>query len=271
VTNSKRVAWFLIITFGWSWLFWWPEVFVAWGWLPKGGALEILSRGTNPAPWGPLVGALAVAFMDGGLASIGRLLRRGIQLRFSWIWFAVIFGIFPLLIGGALLLSVLQGEPLPTLTALQQPAILPIVFLVILFMGGPLQEEFGWRGTLLDPLQERFGALIASLMVGVTWGIWHLPLFFIPSQDGIYYERPIWGLIVTTTLISVLFTWVYNSCGRSIAAVLLLHTMFNFTHYLLPTLQSDIASLYLFAGQFIAAVLVVWLFGAKRLTRVQLP
>lgn len=88
--------------------------------------------------------------------------------------------------------------------------------------------------------------------------MWHLPLFFIPG-DTIYYDRPIWGLVLTTVLISVLFAWVYNGTNRSIFAVLLFHTMFNLSHYVFPTLASDLAGTTLWVLQ-LAAVLAVIFF-----------
>lgn len=267
MSASKQIWLFLAVTFGWSWLFWWPATLVGKELLPSGELTRFLAGGFNPAPWGPLVGAFVVATMHGGLRGAGRLLARGIRLRFAPIWYLVIFVMFPVLVGGALLFSALAGGTAPAMPALAQPATLPIAFVFILLLGGPLQEEFGWRGTLLDPLQERFGALAASVAVGFVWGIWHLPLFFIPAQDGIYYQRPVWGLILTTTLISVLFTWIYNNTGKSIAAMLLLHTVFNFSHFVFPTLESDTAGLALFAAQFVVAALVVVIWGPNALSR----
>jgi hypothetical protein len=178
----------------------------------------------------------------------------------------VIFLLFPVLIGGALLLAIVLGEPVPELPALAEPVSIPIAFIYIFFLGGPLQEEFGWRGYALEHLQDAWSALASSIVVGLMWGLWHLPLFFMPRQE-FYYQRPIWGLILSTTLISFLFTWIYNNTGRSIWAALLFHTMFNLSHYLFPTLGSDRASLLLFLFLFVAIGLVLAIWGPKRMVR----
>jgi len=83
-----------------------------------------------------------------------------------------------------------------------------------------LEEEFGWRGYALDRLQAHYSALLSSVFLGIVWGLWHLPLFFMSGQD-IYHSVPIPAFILGTIFLSILFTWIYNNTGRSILAVLI--------------------------------------------------
>jgi hypothetical protein len=257
---------FLGVTFAWSWGFWALPVLLHQGVALPQAIDEFAARGT-PAAWGPLVGAMVVALVRGGPAGITALLRRGIAFGFGWRWWAVVLLTFPLLVGGALFLARLTGVGFAPTEPMLNPVMIPVGFVVILFTGGPLQEEFGWRGTLLDPLQARFGALWASLAVGAIWAVWHLPLFYFPNDVAPYYDRPFWGLLVTSMMISVLFTWVWNNTAGSVAAVMILHTMFNLSHWVFPVLQSDAAALALFGLQFAAVAAVVVLFGPRRLRR----
>ncbi|MEJ1999262.1 MAG: type II CAAX endopeptidase family protein [Maritimibacter sp.] len=262
----RDISLFLIITFVWSWGFW-AIPYLAHRGVELPTFLSGLVGQGGPAAWGPLIGALIVAFVRGGPGGVLSLMKRGFAFRFAARWYLIAFLTSPLLIGLSYLVGMLEGDGMSVSEAMQNPAIIPIAFVVILLTGGPLQEEFGWRGTLLDPLQARFGALWASLMVGAIWGAWHIPLFLFPNDAGPYYGRPFWGLMITTMLISVLFTWIWNNTGRSLLAVMIFHTMFNLTHWALPVLGSDLAALVLFGLQILAVGAVIMRFGARNLSR----
>lgn len=189
MTFPKHLIVFLFVTFIWSWGFWLIPYLHDNGVALPGFFLRFTAQNGNPAAWGPLVGAIAAAATKGGWKAVLGLLKRGISFRFAWRWYLAIFTIFPLIIGISAAIAILAGAEMPASEALQNPIIIPIAFIYIILLGGPLQEEFGWRGTLLDPLQERFGALWASFMVGAVWGIWHIPLFYIPMTRGSMTDR----------------------------------------------------------------------------------
>lgn len=250
---------YIVITFVWSWGFWIPTALIAQGLLVVPALESFLTSPFNPAAWGPFIAAFIVTYRTAGMAGVKELVKRGVAFRFRLVWYLAIFLLFPILIGGSLIVAVLMGGSVPPSEALTNPLVVPIAFLFIFFLGGPLQEEFGWRGILQDGLQRRMNLLTSSVIVGFVWGIWHLPVFYIPG-DTVYYDRPIWGLVLTTVLISVLFTWIYNGTGRSIFAVMLFHTMFNLSHYVFPALESDLAGtiLWFVQGAAVAVVVFFW-------------
>jgi uncharacterized protein len=109
----------------------------------------------------------------------------------------------------------------------------PITFLLIFFGGGPLGEEPGWRGFALPRLQSRYGALRATLILGVVWTFWHLPDFLTSAQrGGPGAPLSIWYINLTIFFLMVmsmafLFTWVSNHTKGSLFIALLLHASIN--------------------------------------------
>ncbi len=118
-----------------------------------------------------------------------------------------------------------------------------IPFAVFILVFGPLPEEMAWRGYALDGLQEKWNATIASLILGVAWTIWHLPLFWIEGsyQYGLGMGTPqFWLYMLDKIPQSVLMTWLYNNNQRSIVTAILFHFMVNFIGELLDlSLQAE--------------------------------
>lgn len=156
-------------------------------------------------------------------------------------WHAVIWLAFPVLNATAALISVFAGSPPPEFETarnlLSEPwKILPFVIYILLF--GPLPEELGWRGYALDGLQARYSALASSLLLGLVWALWHIPLFFMPGtfqHDQLGFATiNFWTYILGPIPISVLFTWIYNNTNRSTLSAVLFHFMINFSAELIP-------------------------------------
>lgn len=257
----RSLGLYLLFAFGWSWGLWWPAVFFGSGrWTPPVFLPEALINGSLAA-WGPLVAALLVAAMTGGRKAVRRLGQQMLRWRIGWRMWAVVFGLLPVAIGAAWgVAGMIDGERSAS-AALETPALLPIVFVWILVLGGPLQEEAGWRATLYAGLGARLTPVTASLGTGAIWAIWHLPLFYLPSA-GIYYERPFWGLALSTLMLSILLGWVYDRTGRSLLAVMVMHATFNWAHYVFPALETDTGGLLYFAFMLLACGGV--LFAAAR-------
>lgn len=222
---------------------------------------------------GPAVAEIILVF---GLGN--RQLRRDYKhrvldvRRIGWKWAAVILLIFPVLNGIATLLSVVSGGPEPTFETAERLLANPlsiVPFLLFLFVFGPLPEELGWSGYALDGLQSKRSALGASLIIGLVWAVWHLPLFFMEGtfqSEQIGFATPaFWWYMLPTLPISVLDTWVYNNANRSTLSAVLLHFMVNVSGELFGLSQH--ARFYQ-AGLIVvvtAAIVVIW--GPKTLTR----
>lgn len=103
----------------------------------------------------------------------------------------------------------------------------------------PVIEELGWRGYGVDSLRAYFNLFTASALFGLLWAVWHLPTFFIKG----FYQNRLWHLgisyvinfFVSVFVLAFLMNWVYYKVGRSIPALMLFHSVNNFSSILFKT------------------------------------
>lgn len=212
--RQHRFSTFVALTFVLTW--------VPWGIV----AMELQSgRSALVTPlillggFGPLFAAIIVAAAGGDIHSWFRnLFDVGAPLH---VWVAAVF-VPVVLYAGALVLFVGVGGGFDRAGVLPAAAI-PAVAFATLIRGG--LEEPGWRGLALPVLQRRIGAFQASLVIGVIWAVWHIPLFLMPgsSQAGTPF-----ALYAASVLgISVITTWLYNAAGGRTLVAVVFHTLSN--------------------------------------------
>ncbi len=191
---------------------------------------------------------------------------RRIPLR----WHLAIWLLIPALTLLAIAVAALAGYPADFTNAarlLRNPIGL-VGTVLFLFVFGPLVEEVGWRGYALDALQARRSAFVASLILGVVWGAWHLPLFFMNGtyQAGLGVGTAgFWWFMFTAATSSVLYTWIFNNTARSTLSAILFHFVINSTgEFLTPNPAAQIGQ---GVAIFFVAMLVTLVYGPHRLTR----
>jgi membrane protease YdiL (CAAX protease family) len=186
-------------------------------------------------------------------------------------WYAVLLLYTPLKSCAAAALDWLLGgtgiAPEAASRLIESPLLIaPTLLFWLVF--GPIPEEPGWRGYALDGLQARTSALGASLILGVVWSLWHLPLFFIPGtwqaeQVGLGTQR-FWLYMLSIVVESSLYTWVYNNTQRSILAAILFHFSGNAFGELFAL--SDRAERLAFFVALVAVLCVVIIWGPRTMT-----
>ncbi len=155
------------------------------------------------------------------------------------------------------------GEMLGDLGVVGVALVFPLLVLGQL-PSSPLLEEFGWRGLALPLLQGRWNALASSVVLGLVWGAWHLPLMVALGDPPVPYLL----LIVPQT---VLMTWVVNGTGGSMLLAMLFHAGLNTA---LTTLYAGSWSTLEILLTWLVAVAVVLRYGPRDLAprgRVQFP
>lgn len=221
---------------------------------------------------GPMVTGIAFTYITRDKEGRRDYWKRVVDFkRIAARWYLIIFLFVPILNGLAALLDVLTGGTGATwgeaaINFLTNPPsiILSIVFATLF----PFIEELGWRGYVLDRLQEKHSALVSSLILGIVWSLWHLPMFFVRDsyQAGLGIgTSAFWLFFAGIIPLSFAFTWIYNNTNRSTLAVILLHSMVNFTGELLTL--SERADSYSILLWFVAAISITAIWSTKTFTR----
>lgn len=222
--------------------------------------------------WGFILAAIFMTGVTQGRQGIKSLLKRYLIWRVGCRWYGVALALYPLLFAAALGLGVSLGlaelDFSQTLAAqFFGPQTAWPLFVVPFFLFEAISngEEMGWRGYVLPRVQARHNALAAALIVGVIWGMWHLPKFLAPFDGALFALT-----LVKSMADSVLYTWLNNNTRGSLLLVTLFHAAGNTAgFFLLPAGGDDKVALLaiITALVMLSAVVVVVHSGPQRLSR----
>src|SRR5215203_4069092 len=222
---SHPLVFFFVIAYAGTWLFELPYVLSEYGvgLLPTRSPVLLW---TSPVSifMGPFLAAFVMTGVTEGREGVGRFVRRFVLWRVGFRWYLFVFVGIP---GIALLSVVVIPGVLGSFEGLSALAPLPLlgIYVYVLFLGGALGEEPGWRGFALPRLQSMHGPLLGSLILGVLWGLWHLPLFWTPWNVLTVFN--VVGYVLTTTCLAIMYTWVFNNTKGSVLMAILIHASFN--------------------------------------------
>ena len=243
--KTSEIIRFITITFGYSWivwasLYWWTDLPVM--------AVVIIGA------FGPSLSGILTMYRLRGVAGVKHIFQKSIQVKMSWKTYAIPFVLIPFLF----LVAYWWTDRSGALIA-REPWWIAPYFLYMFFLGGTLQEEYGWRGYLLDALQSRLSPLLASLVLGGIWAIWHTPLFFMAGTGQA--NLPFWAYGLSVMAYSILISWVYNRSSRNLWSAFLMHTMFNVMFVMVGFEAEEgypIGLIHLMITLWTAAILVLW-------------
>jgi len=213
--------------------------------------------------WSPTISAIIVSAFIGGWKEIKKLLKGYIRWRVAIKWYIAGFLLMigPLIFAGFYLLF--GGSAPGPVSGLTIPLIL--LYLLQTLHSGPLSEEGGWRGFALPKLQTKYSAVISSLILGVIWACWHIPLYFVEERIPFYI------FIFLVLVISILMTWGYNNTKGSLIITIIFHFSFNFNGAFITGLLGLLPTMIFYIGGGIMIgvylIVVVVYAGPEKLSR----
>ena len=263
LVQRAPIAVFLVGTFVWAWALWGYWVVA----MPPGG-LVVSAPFVLCAIIGgfaPSLAAILTSWLIGGRHQVAHLLGGILRFRAPPLHYAAALGIVP---GTALLGTVL----LPIFVGPLKPADPSVMALAVIWpLLAALGEEFGWRGFLFPKLIHRFGLVGSALIVGVIWGVWHLPADYIGLKG--YGSLFVLAFLVNGPLVltahALIMAWLWRRTGANLLMMVLYHWSITASAMLFPTAGGQdawgIGAAALSAGLFWVLAIGLWVNEARHL------
>jgi hypothetical protein len=246
--DTKTLIPFLVLTFGLSWgvilllILFTEQLTAIFGEMSMTNPMFIL------AVYSPGIAGVFLVWQHYGLKGLSSFFRRLTLWRAPVLWWLFLILGIPAIVYAAAAVKGTISELFPFSPWYQ---VLPAIALSLFL--GPI-EEFGWRGVALPLLQRRFAPFWAGLILGIIWGVWHTPAFFLSgTPQSAWSFGPYFAGIVA---ISIILTPFFNAARGSLLLAALYH--FQMMNPIFPDAQPW--DNLLFA---IAAVIIVWLNRTK--------
>ncbi len=268
-TASKFPWLFLLLAYGWAWLWWIPVALSRSDYQSSPLLINVVLIGV----FGPGLAGILLTYLDPNTAERHDFWQRASDLRrVQWRWIILMLLLWPAMHLIANFASAALGSPPPAsemATALAAQPPLVVVIVVMFFLQAGL-EDLGWRGYMLERLLRSGSANRAALLVGIFHAFWHLPLFFIvgTTQKDWGLGLNFWFFIAQAVAFSFYATLWYVDNRRSTLAAILVHTVGNLSNDLFTltggTLKFQIFTLLMVIGA--ALIGLVWLRQSGRYT-----
>ena len=255
---------FFLLTFAFTWTAWLAVAATA---APgKAGVFGVGGPVFLLGVFAPAFVALALTAHAEGRAGVARLLARigKWQVGARFYLFAIAYMAATKLLAALIHRMVLGEWPIFGDTPL--PLMVGAILVSTWVQAG---EEVGWRGYALPRLATYLGLGGASVLLGIIWALWHVPLFFLQGSGSEGQSFPIYLLHVTA--LSVAMSWLYWKTEGSLLLVMLMHASVNNTTGIVPAAGPNAVDTMSFEGSLVAWVTVgvSWVAAALLLSRMR--
>lgn len=228
--SLRAVLLFLAIALGLSAGYWFLYRLERLGLLSLDGLSGLLGAARG---YGPTIAAVVVAWWVGGRSGLDELWRRLRAWRLPARLYGLALGI-PLAAVSLVVMYAAWVEPSRLAPATVNPVKVIALFFVFIVVDGPLGEEIGWRGYLLPRLLEIVQPMTASLVIGVVWFAWHLPLYH--AEGRALGAAFLISYLVLNVVCAILHTWLFLRSGGSAWLAVVFHTAGNWAFFVGATI-----------------------------------
>lgn len=227
---DKRLLKYISVTYLITWIFWWADaILVKFTFFKESDILPMILF--TLGGFGPTISACLC--MKGGFSwkELRKFLTgyksKGVRYFLLFVIMEIIVFVLP---SQDFIDSIKNADVSPML-------IIAIVFLqAALFYGG--NEEWGWRGTMQPILQQKLPYCFATLIVGIVWVCWHIPLWFIEGNS--HQSMSFISFAIIGILLSYWLSAVYNTTG-SVICCMIFHGL---TNTLMGVLETEVNVIY---------------------------
>jgi CAAX protease family protein len=264
---------FFLLTFGLTWIFMITDAFGSRGIVPFRLPIPLLIV----MGYMPTLAAMIVTWQIKGREGVRALFKKLLIARVGLGWYALaIFGIAVAAVitvmlyntfGNGPAISILSKNAPPFFGPLQMILTIVVMYIIVGLVNG---EELAWRGFALPRLQAKYNALTSSVVLGVIWALFHLPLFFTATGSS-QAEMSFVSFLISTISITVLYTWMYNNTRGSVLMAYLFHASANTWTQVFSIDHTNHLIDWIFTGLFVlAAVIVVLATGKENLSKTRI-
>ena len=264
---------FFLLAFGLSWIFMITDALGSHAILPFRLPIPLLIV----MGYMPTLAAVIVTWQIKGREGVRALFKKLLIARVGLGWYVfAIFGIAVMAVitvmlyntfGNGPVVPILSKNAPPFSGPLQMILTIVLMYLVVGLVNG---EELAWRGFALPHLQSKYNALTSSVILGVIWALFHLPLFFTATGSS-QAEMSFVSFLISTISITVLYTWMYNNTRGSVLMAYLFHASANTWTLIFSIDHTNQLIDWIFAGLLVlAAVIVVLVTGNENLSKTRI-
>ena len=258
---------FFSLTYAATWICWMAAGAISRGNAPAAPALAAIAGALFLlGTFAPALVALALTERAEGRAATRALLRRVFEWRVGARWYVFAVGYMPAIKLSVALVHRFASGGWPRFG---QEAWYLMATAILFSTWVQAGEEIGWRGYALPRLSDRFGLAPASVILGIIWASWHLPLFLVLESDKFGQSFPLYLLQVIA--LSVAAAWLYWRTEGSLLLVMLLHAAVNNTKDIVPSAVPGATNPFALSASLVAWLTVAFLWIAAAFFLVRMP